>query len=382
MIEIFSSRNEISNTKINKRNSLALDKDYFIYKERINNEINLNLSINTLHLKIKNLKEKRDSKVSNSSRKRLSRVKQRLATKYDSKNQILSLFAQNNIEKNETNIIKNKINQEVIIDKKMGNFAKIQKELGFTQHNENFEKFAKLFRISQKNLMTDKNKKKNENDDKKLFNFNSEKETLFNTAKVNLDNYNILKNRTLFLYSSSKQIKLEKRFSHLFKIQRDKIQLDKKNKIDNITIKLAGIDQLTKEASTIKTQEIERDLPDVKLFDKFVSALHRRNINQFDLLLQKKGEAFNRIINKQEFNTGNTLLIYSTQYNLKSIVELLLLKGANPNIQNNFGNTALHNAFKNDNVFIINLLLEYNADQKIKNNNGLLPWQMSRSLNN
>ena len=50
-----------------------------------------------------------------------------------------------------------------------------------------------------------------------------------------------------------------------------------------MTIKFAGIDQLTKEAALIKTQEIERDLPDAKLFDKFVSAIQRRKINQFDM---------------------------------------------------------------------------------------------------
>ena len=100
------------------------------------------------------------------------------------------------------------------------------------------------------------------------------------------------------------------------------------------------------------------------------------------ILLEKKEKAFNRILDKQELSTGNSLLIYSAQYNLKSLVELLLLKGGDPNIQNNFGNTALHIAFKNDNVFIINLLLEYKADQKIPNNNGLLPWQMTKFLNN
>ena len=164
--------------------------------------------------------------------------------------------------------------------------------------------------------------------------------------------------------------------------KKNKIQLDKKLKIDSITIKFAGIDQLTQEASLIKTQEIEKDLPDVKLFDKFVSFIQRRKINQFDLLIQKKEEAFNRILNKQEFSTGNTLLIYATQNNLKSLVELLLLKGADPNLQNKFGNSALHIAFKNDNAFIINLLLQYKAEQKLKNTNGLFPWQMSTTINN
>ena len=175
---------------------------------------------------------------------------------------------------------------------------------------------------------------------------------------------------------------LGKRFSQIVNRRKSKIQLDKKLKIDTMTIKFAGIDQLTKEASLIKTQEMEKHLPDAKLFDKFVNILQRRKINQFDFLIQNKEEGFDRIINKQEFSTGNTLLIYATQNNLKSIVELLLSKGADPNIQNKFGNSALHIAFKNDNAFIINLLFENNADQKLKNSKGLFPWQMSKSINN
>ena len=97
--------------------------------------------------------------------------------------------------------------------------------------------------------------------------------------------------------------------------------------------------------------------------------------------MQSRPEAFNKIVNKQEFTTGNTLLIYATQYNLKSVIELLLLKGADPNIQNKFGNSALHLAYKNDNVFIINLLIEHGADTKLKNCNRILPWQMSKFIN-
>ena len=87
---------------------------------------------------------------------------------------------------------------------------------------------------------------------------------------------------------------------------------------------------------------------------------------------------FKKIINKQEFLTGNTLLMYATQNNLKSMVELLLLKGADPNIKNKFGNSPLHMAYKNDNPFIISLLLEYGANEKLKNYNGFLPWQMRK----
>jgi len=175
---------------------------------------------------------------------------------------------------------------------------------------------------------------------------------------------------------------LEKRFSQMVNYKKKEIQLDKKRKIDTMTIKFAGMNQLTKEAALIKAQEIEKDLPDVKLFDKYVSAILRRKINLFDHLIQKKEEAFNRLISKQEFTNGNNLFIYAIQNNLKSLVKLLLLKGANPNIQNKFGNSALHIAYKNGNAFIINLLLKYSANQKLKNRNGLLPWQIPKSINN
>ena len=85
---------------------------------------------------------------------------------------------------------------------------------------------------------------------------------------------------------------------------------------------------------------------------------------------------FNEIINKQDSITGNTLLIYAVDNNLKSITELLLIKKANPDIQNLLGNSALHIAYQNNNSFIINLLVEYNANQNLKNENGLMPSEV------
>ena len=206
---------------------------------------------------------------------------------------------------------------------------------------------------------------------------NMEIEQIMNKLKSKLDHFNILKNRKIFHFTNNKKLNFEKRFSKIVKKKESRIQLDKKLIIDTMTRKFAGIDQLTKEASLIKTHEMEKHLPDVKLFDKFVSLLLRRKLNQFDFLIQSKEECFNLA-----FSTGNTLLIYVTQNNLKSVAELLLLKGADPNIQNKFGNSSLHIAYKNDNAFIINLLLEYNAEQKLKNTNGFFPWQMAKSINN
>ena len=127
----------------------------------------------------------------------------------------------------------------------------------------------------------------------------------------------------------------------MIRLKKDRIQINEKLRHDSIVIKIAGIDQLSKEAALIKTHEIAKDLPEAKLFDKIVKIIHKRKI----------------------------------------LVEILLSKGADPNIKNNFGNTALHMAYKNDNAFIINILIEYGADEKLKNNKYLLPWQMSKYLN-
>ena len=173
----------------------------------------------------------------------------------------------------------------------------------------------------------------------------------------------------------------ENEFKKKYSRNRAKKLMNDKYKTDSIAIKIANFDQLTKVASVIKTQEIEKDNPDVKIFEGFVDALLTRKLREFDYLLKNEEETLDRNINRQELSTGNTLLMYATQNNLKAIVELLLAKGADTNIQNKFGNSALHIAYKNDNIFIINLLFEYGADQKLKNNIGLLPFQMSKFIN-
>jgi len=371
-----------------------IDKDFYLYKERIKKDINLN--INTFHLRLMNYAKTKIDK----GRKSKFNSKQMINTSKFYKNQSnalnsktilshpnikLSLF-RNSRENTFKMVRKRRTSEDGGENKKLSNFLKIQKEFGFNGKTESFNKFAKLYRISLKPKHSSKldyivQKFKEEFIEKKNKAVISEKELLFNQAKNDIDNYNILKNRKIFSYTINNQINIGKKFSRLFNLKKNKLQLDKKLKIDSMTIKFAGIDQLTKEAALIKTQEMENDLPDVKLFEKIVTYFHKRRISKFENLVNNRAEAFNKIVNKQEFTTGNTLLIYATQYNLKSVVELLLLKGADPNIQNKFGNSALHLAYKNDNVFIINLLIEHGADTKLKNSNRILPWQMSKFIN-
>ena len=192
-----------------------------------------------------------------------------------------------------------------------------------------------------------------------------------------MDNYNVLKNRNIFDYNNNNKVSLENFISSLVNLK-GKIKEDRKSKIDSMNISLMGFDHLSKEACLLKTQEMEKDLPEVQLFNKIIQIFESRNLTDCNYLNDLDDNIFKKIINKQEFLTGNTLLMYATQNNLKSMVELLLLKGADPNIKNKFGNSPLHMAYKNDNPFIISLLLEYGANEKLKNYNGFLPWQMRK----
>jgi ankyrin repeat protein len=69
-----------------------------------------------------------------------------------------------------------------------------------------------------------------------------------------------------------------------------------------------------------------------------------------------------------------------------SYTKLLLKFGANPNLQNSEGQTALHRAFKMTNIpekralsiQLINLLGEYDAELSIKDNQGRTPRSYSK----
>ena len=192
-----------------------------------------------------------------------------------------------------------------------------------------------------------------------------------------LNNINLLTNKHIF-NQNKKIVKcgtLQRVFQQVIKDNKNEKSIKKKLKNDTMIIKCAGYDMLTKEASLIKTQEIEEDLPISKKFDRYV---HYIKSGKLHLCLQMLKEEKNvDIFKKQEISTGNTLLNFAVQYNIKSIVHELLAKGSNPNIPNKFGNTALHLAYKNNHSIIINELMMYNASEKLKNNQGLYPWQMS-----
>lgn len=80
-------------------------------------------------------------------------------------------------------------------------------------------------------------------------------------------------------------------------------------------------------------------------------------------------------INCQDPKDGNTLLILSVKLNNIEISKYLLDSGADPNIENEYGNTALHYAFSNNYYKAADLLSNYGAKENVVNKLGLTPWE-------
>ena len=294
-----------------------------------------------------------------------------------------------NQKKNDFNDLLSRFNEEEDFeDSEIEDIFSREIEKKNTKTKMDSEKKERRYYFSNRNLKTGSNVTENSDSNSKNKNKNNttdnnsvEKKNNFLNISNKLTNFNLLTNKKLF--TPVKKVFKDNIFQHKFLelIQENKnlINIKKKLKNDTMIIKCEGYDMLTKEASLIKTQEIEKDLPISKQFDKYAFCIKKGKINRFLEMLAK--EKSKEIFNMQEGSTGNTLLIYAAQYNIKPIVQKLLERGSNPNIQNKFGNTALHLAYKNNNGIIINELLIYHPNERIKNNNGLLAWQMSEHLN-
>lgn len=395
MNELFTSESKSIPNEKGKRNKkfwshekdIRILKEIIIFRERIKRENDLSFN-ELIYIRPSNKIRKYTETKSKSNiynERKFSRYKIRKKTKNsDSKsisgyqNNIITSFGQRSRESTLKIINERRASEDGETINKLTNKLKIKNEFTNNSRTESFEKFAKIYRLSSHSKLRSHRIDKTNLNEKIIKNL--KKETIISKTLDTLDNYNILRSSTFFNINKN-QLKLRKRFSKLIRLKKDRIQRDKKLRHDTIAIKIAGIDQLSKESALIKTHEIAKDLPDAKLFDKIVKLIQKRKISKFEYIINNEEDKFNNIINKQELSTGNTLLIYATQINLKAIVEILLSKGADPNIKNHFGNTALHMAYKNDNAFIINLLIEYGANDKLKNNKCLLPWQMSKYLN-
>lgn len=86
----------------------------------------------------------------------------------------------------------------------------------------------------------------------------------------------------------------------------------------------------------------------------------------------------NANINEQDTD-GWTLLHYAANSNNKNFADFLLCNGANPNIQNNLGATALHIT---PNPSMIKLLLDHNANHTLECIEGFTPLSLATTIFN
>ena len=72
---------------------------------------------------------------------------------------------------------------------------------------------------------------------------------------------------------------------------------------------------------------------------------------------------------------GNTLLIVACQNGNRKLAELLVMRGAEVNLANKEGNTALHFALEYDPRGTLGeYLIEHGADDSLENKIGLTPY--------
>jgi ankyrin repeat protein len=84
---------------------------------------------------------------------------------------------------------------------------------------------------------------------------------------------------------------------------------------------------------------------------------------------------------KSEINLADELtpLMIACQKDEKEIVRILIRASADLNIQNKYGDTALHLALKSGNCFIAKLLIASQADLNLQNNLGQTPLMLAAS---
>ena len=387
-LEEFFSIQKIINYKSKNNNNNEhsdfydiIDEYFFLYKERIKNEFNLYFESINFYTKFE-----RKKKTKNKKKQIKFNVNNEIVTKPSMKNLKftfkrsktinLTTLEKSKTAKNEMPIKENSKNEE---DKKSSNNSKqtkIKKEIELNKQAKSNKKYVE---IQEEEAIPKETKKKINisniinNNNKEIINEKEmEKIMAFNDISIKIENFNALKN--IHMFNIKKQIKKNDDKNN----NNNNILLEKKENNNEIKLDLGGT---SNEEIENQNQKNDKDLSDVDLFNDFISILKNRDIDKYFYLLNEHKNSFNNILNRKELITGNTLLIYATKNNLKSIVESLLLKGADPNIQNILGNSALHIAYKNNNNFLVNLLIEYNADQNLKNIKNIIPKEMNSNYN-
>lgn len=129
--------------------------------------------------------------------------------------------------------------------------------------------------------------------------------------------------------------------------------------------KIVYIDQLINNATLLMRLAVHNDEKIIDVKNKTSKTVHK-HVNDINVLIDRGAD-----VNVKN-NIGTTALMYAVK-NGYIETKLLIDAGANINTQNYKGNTALIIAMDNNNIDIVKLLLSANPDFNIKNNIGMTP---------
>jgi len=105
----------------------------------------------------------------------------------------------------------------------------------------------------------------------------------------------------------------------------------------------------------------------VDLKEKSIFSVERNNVQSTSPIIDLE----------QKDENGNTALALAAKHGNLDMVVLLLKKGANPNVQNRFGESPVMMAVMGHNIEVLKPLSIYGADFNLKNNAGELPLHHS-----
>ena len=223
---------------------------------------------------------------------------------------------------------------------------------------------------------TEKNKEIeeiNKNIEKKELNYKNLINKFQETNKL-LDKWSFLKKKSIFKkYNEEKEEeKLKKEYRKL----KMKYLINLKWKQDMEILKSLGGDPVSKQCALLRTQEYEAEHSNLKSFEQLLSLVEK---SQNELFFETFRYLRYTEIDHQEKYTGDTLLIRASKINNIHIVEFLIEKGCNINIQNRELNTALHYAYMYCRAELINILIYHGADVNIINKKGFTPWECMKN---
>lgn len=104
--------------------------------------------------------------------------------------------------------------------------------------------------------------------------------------------------------------------------------------------------------------------------------------NKYDELVAALDNPDERVLIDRVNDQGNTLLMVAAQNNNKRIVKALLRRGADANIRNTNGDTALHHCFGLSYTDLGQYLISKGgADDSVRNGRGLTPYESQFDMN-